>query len=73
MLFPLKKLFFNISFNSCLLLILFIGLQNNFNKSKVNFLIDETIEMPNGFIFGMSFISGSLFGGLLPLRFNHKE
>ena len=73
MIFPLKKIFFNISFNSCLFLILFLGVQNNINKSKVNFLIDETIELPTGFIIGISFISGSLCGGLLPLRFNTKE
>ena len=58
----IKKLFLTAIFNSCLFALLFIGIQNSSNKSKVDFLIDETIELPIGFIVGSSFIFGSIFG-----------
>ena len=57
-----KKLFFSAIFNSCLFLLLFIGIQNSSNKSKVDLLIDETIELPISFIVGTSFILGSILG-----------
>ena len=60
--FLIKKLFLTVIFNSCLFLALFIGIQNSSNKSKVNLLIDETIELPISFIIGSSFILGSIFG-----------
>ena len=58
----IKKLFFTAIFNSCLFALLFIGIQNSSNKSKVDFLISESIELPIGFIVGSSFIMGSIFG-----------
>ena len=58
----IKKLFFTVIFNSCLFALLFIGIQNSSNKSKVDFLINETIELPISFIVGSSFILGSIFG-----------
>ena len=61
----IKKLFFNAIFNSCLFLLLFIGIQNSSNKSKVNFLIDETIELPISFIVGSSFVIGSTIGSFI--------
>ena len=68
MLFALNKLSLNIAFNSCLFLILIIGIQNSSNKSKVNLMGKETIPLPISFIIGTSFISGSIFGSLLPLN-----
>ena len=73
MLIPLKKLFFTITFNSCLFFILIIGIQNSSNKGKVNFLIDETIELPISFIIGSSFISGSIMGSLFFNKFQSKN
>ena len=67
-----KKLFFTAIFNSCLFTLLFIGIQNSSNKSKVNFLIDETIELPISFIVGASFILGSIFGSFLVLNMNNE-
>ena len=67
-----KKLFFAISFNVSLFLLLIIGIQHNSNKSKVNFLIDETVFLPVGFILGSSFISGSIFGSLITINFEKK-
>ena len=69
--FLIKKLFFALIFNSCLFLALFIGIQNSSNKSKVNLLIEETIELPISFIVGSSFILGSVLGSFI--AFNMDE
>ncbi len=58
----LKKIIFVFTFNSCLFLLLIIGIQNSSNKSKVNFLINETVELPISFVIGSSFIGGSIIG-----------
>ena len=60
-----KKLFFTVIFNSCLFVILFVAIQNSSNKRKVDFIINETIELPISFIVGSSFILGSILGNLL--------
>ena len=73
MFFNFRKLFFTITFNSCLFLLLIIGIQNSSNKSKVNLLIDETIKLPISFIIGTSFISGSILGSLMSINFNKKN
>ena len=70
--FFIKKFSLLIIFNSCLFLLLFIAIQNSSNKSKVDFLIDETIELPISFIVGSSFILGSIFGNLLALDINNE-
>ena len=41
----IKKLLYSTIFNSCLFALLFIGIQNSSNKSKVDLLINETIEV----------------------------
>ena len=68
----LKKIFFATTFNSCLFLLLIIGIQNSSTKSKVNFLINETVKLPISFIIGTSFISGSLMGSFFNLNLNKK-
>ena len=68
MIFKFKNFLFHTTFNICLFLILLVGIQNSSNKSKVNFLINETIELPVSFIIGTSFISGSILGGLTLLN-----
>ena len=73
MIFAFKKLIFYATINISFFLILLIGLQNSSKKSKVNFFINETIELPIGFIIGTSFISGSLVGGLIPLNLLKKK
>ncbi len=72
MIIPLKKIFFNITFNSCLFFLLIISIQNSSNKGKVNFLINETIELPISFIIGSSFISGSIIGSLFFNKFQSQ-
>ena len=71
--FLIKKLSFAVIFNSCLFVLLLIGIQNSSNKRKVDFLIDETIELPISFIVGSSFILGSLLGSLIVLNKNEKK
>ena len=68
MTFLIKKLLFTAIFNSCLLVFLLIGIQNSSNKSKVNLIIEETIELPISFIVGSSFILGSIFGSFILLK-----
>ena len=70
--FLIKKLFLAVIFNSCLFVVLFIGIQNSSNKSKVDLFIDETIELPISFIVGSSFILGSIFGNLIVLDINNE-
>ena len=70
--FLIKKLFLSVIFNSCLFLVLFIGIQNSSNKKKVDLLIDKTIELPISFIVGSSFILGSIFGSFLLLDIDNK-
>ena len=69
----IKKIFFMVIFNSCLFSILIIGLQNNSNKNKVNFLNGETVKLPLGFIVGSSFIAGSIIGNFLFLGLDNKK
>ena len=68
----IRKFFYSAIFNSCLFAILFIGIQNSSNKSKVNFLIDETIELPISFVVGSSFILGSILGSFIDFNINKK-
>ena len=71
---PLKKIFFAISFNISLFLMLMIGIQNSSNTRKVNLILSETISLPISFIIGVSFISGSLTASLITTNFiNQKE
>jgi len=69
----LKKLFFTTIFNSCLFVLLFIGIQNSSNKSRVNLLIEETIELPISFIVGSSFILGSIFGNFFAFNLHNEK
>ncbi len=68
----IRKLFYSAIFNSCLFAILFIGIQNSSNKSKVDLLIGETIELPISFIVGSSFILGSILGSFVDFNINSE-
>ena len=69
----LKKTIFATTFNSCLFLLLMIGIQNSSNKSRVDFLINKTIKLPISFIIGSSFISGSIIGSLFNINLTKKS
>ena len=68
-----KKIVLALTFNSCLFLLLIIGIQNSSNKSKVDFLINQTVKLPLSFIIGSSFIGGSLIGSLLTINLKTKN
>ena len=70
--FLIRKLFFAAIFNSCLFVLLFIGIQNSSNKSKIDLLIMETIELPISFVIGSSFILGSILGSFNVFNMNNK-
>ena len=69
----LKKIIYATTFNSCLFLLLMIGIQNSSNKRKVNFLINETVKLPISFIIGSSFIGGSIIGSFFNLNLTKKS
>ena len=58
----IKKILFTLIFNTSLLTVLFLGIQNSSNKNKVDFFFDKTVLLPVSFIVGVSFISGSILG-----------
>ncbi len=69
----LRKIIFMILLNGSFFSILIIGIQNSSSKSKVNFLIIETINLPISFIIGTNFICGSLIGSLLTMNLNKNK
>ena len=73
MIVSLKKILFSLIFNSSLLLILMIGIQNSNEKKKVNFFITESVALPKSFIIGTSFISGSILGSLFNWKYLLKD
>ena len=64
----IKNLIFIVSFNLSLFILLMIGIQNSSTNKKVNLIIKETIMLPISFIVGVSFISGSITGGLFSIN-----
>ena len=68
-----KKIIFSITFNSCLFLLLIIGIQNSSNKRKINLFKKDTVALPISFIVGVSFITGSLTGSFVPIFFDNKK
>ena len=69
----LKKIIFVLTFNSCLFLLLMIGIQNSYKKSKVNFLKNQTVQLPISFIIGSSFIGGSIVGSFIKIDFTKRN
>ena len=67
MFFPIRKLILTLIFNSSILVMLIIGIQNSSNKNKVNLIVNETVHLPVSFIVGISFISGSLLGSVIDI------
>ena len=68
----IKKIFHSTIFNTRLFTLLFVGIQNSSNKSKVDFLINETIELPISFLVGSSFIVGSILGSFIDINMNNE-
>ena len=68
-----KNIIFSIAFNFSLISLLIVGIQNSSNKSKVNFLKKQTVNLPISFIIGASFIGGSLSGSFISWSFINKN
>ena len=71
--FILRKIIFATTLNSCLFLLLMIGIQNSSNKSKVTFIINKTVKLPISFIIGTSFIGGSIVGSFFDINLTKKK
>ena len=69
----LKKIIHSLTFNTCLFFLLLIGIQNSSNKTKVNFLINETVKLPISFIIGTNFICRSLIGSFLTMNLRNNN
>ena len=67
------KLVFSLILNSTLFLILITGVYNSDKKSKVNFLSQETIDLPISFIIGSSFLAGSVTGSFISIFIRKKD
>ena len=65
---PLKKIIFAFTFNFTLFLMLMIGIQNSSKRTKVDFIVAETVRVPISFVIGISFISGSLLGTFMNVK-----
>ena len=68
MIINLKKTLFSLLFNSSLLLMLVIGIQNSDKKTRVSLLINESVNLPISFVIGISFISGSIVGTVVGIN-----
>ena len=73
MYYIIKNITYAATFNTCVFLILIVGIQNSSNKSKINFIFDESVNLPISFIVGTSFISGSIFGSFISFSFFRKN
>ena len=69
----IKKILFTLIFNTSLLTVLFLGIQNSSNKNKVDFLFDKTVLLPVSFIVGISFLSGSIVGSFFNITYVLKN
>ena len=69
----LKKIFFIITFNLSLFLILMNGIQNSSSKNRVKLISSNTVSLPLSFIVGVSFITGSISGSLLQINLRNKK
>ncbi len=68
-----KKTIYAFTFNLTLFFLLMIGIQNSNYKNKVNFIFNESIELPNSFIIGLSFIFGSVSGSILNSFYYYRK
>ena len=68
-----KKYFFLFSINTLLFFIMIISIQNSKDKSKVDLILNKTVDLPISFIVGSSFISGSILGGVIALNIGNNS
>ena len=65
-------LFLNLLVNFVMFSLLFLGVQNANKKNTINFFSYQSVEMPVGFILGVSFILGTTTGSL-PVLFSKNS
>ena len=63
MLIRLKLLITTLSGSALLMLLLCLGAQNLSSKQSLNLGFDKTVELPTGFIIGVSVVLGFMSGG----------
>ena len=73
MIYKLKRVLISILINGFLIIGLIVSIQNSNNKSNVNLFGFETIQLPISFITGVSFISGTFIGSLVPIFLSRKD
>ncbi len=73
MLLKIKLLTFNITCSLLLILFLCLGSQNLDKRYRLNLLINETVELPSGFIIGIAFSLGFISGGVTATLNTKKE
>ncbi len=61
----LRIFFLNLIVNLTILTLVFLGVQNAHKKNAIKFLFYKSIDMPLGFILGISFITGTSTGSTL--------
>ncbi len=66
----LKLLTFNLTSTLLLLIFLCLGSQNLEKRYKLDFFVNETVQLPIGFLVGTSFTIGFLSGGLASILMN---
>ena len=64
MFFRLQLITLNIASVIFLFFFLCLGSQNLDRRHSLNLVVNETVELPNGFIMGMTFTLGFISGGL---------
>ncbi len=65
MAYKIRKLLFNLIFNLSLFSLVFLVSQNSQKKSNIYFLTLKSVEIPVGFILGLSFVVGYSTGSSL--------
>ena len=73
MFFRLKLLTLNIATALFLIFFLCLGSQNLNKKHNLNFLINETVPLPIGFLVGTSFTLGVISGGITSVLMLNKD
>ena len=68
-----KKILYSFIFNLSIFSFLIIGIQNSNQKSKVNLIINQTVDLPISFIIGVSFITGSFISTFITIKKSPNE
>jgi len=73
MFFRLQLLGLNIVTSILLIFFLCLGSQNLGKKYNLNFLINQTVPLPIGFLIGTSFTLGLMSGGITSILITNKN